>query len=164
VSDILSYADLNTQKLKKKHIPLQEIMITIKTIFAKAFRDKSVEFHCDNVPIVKADEVLLTRVFQNLISNALKFNVNQPPIINIKVKDIKNSWLFSVEDNGIGIQLNYQEKIFDLFERLHAKSKYGGSGIGLSLCKKIIEAHSGKIWVDSTLNVGSIFYFTLPRQ
>lgn len=163
VSDILRYADLNTQKIKKKNVSLPEIMITIKTIFEKAFRERSVVFQCDNLPVVKADEVLLTRVFQNLISNSLKFNVNQTPIIKIKAKDIKNSWLISFEDNGIGIHLDYQEKIFDLFERLHPKAKYDGSGIGLSLCKKIIEAHSGKIWVDSELNVGSTFHFTLPQ-
>jgi PAS domain S-box-containing protein len=164
VSDILRYAELNTQKIKKKDVPLHEIITTIKTIFEKAFRDKSVQFTCDRLPVVKADEVLITRVFQNLISNALKFNANQPPIINIKVKDIKNAWLIAVEDNGIGIHANYHEKIFDLFERLHTKSKYGGSGIGLSLCKKIVEAHSGKIWVYSALNIGSTFYFTLPKK
>ena len=106
---------------------------------------------------------LIARVFQNLISNSLKFNESDMPIIYISAKEKDSHFLFIIEDNGIGIQKNYHKKIFELFTRLHPRSKYTGAGIGLSISKKIIEAHGGKIWVKSTPNVGSQFFFTLPK-
>jgi PAS domain S-box-containing protein len=116
----------------------------------------------DPLPKVSGDEVQLTQLFQNLIANAIKFRGEKSPEIHISAKRNENDWIFSVKDNGIGIEPQYFERIFIIFKRLHNKQEYPGSGIGLALCKKIVERHGGKIWVESTLGKGSTFYFSIP--
>jgi signal transduction histidine kinase len=98
----------------------------------------------------------------NLISNALKFQRGEPPRIHVAARRQEKRWLFSVKDNGIGIEPDCHEKIFEIFTRLHSRSDFTGTGIGLATCKKIVEQHSGKIWVESVVGQGSTFYFTLP--
>lgn len=114
------------------------------------------------LPIVLADGSQLAQVFQNLIGNAIKFHGDQPPAVHVEARRDGNWWLFSVQDNGIGIAPEFGEKVFMIFQRLHAKDKYPGTGIGLAICKKIIDRHGGRIWVESALGQGATFYFTLP--
>jgi signal transduction histidine kinase len=116
----------------------------------------------DPMPKIKADGSQLTQLFQNLIQNAIKFKGDQKPAIHIGYQRQENSCLFSVQDNGIGIEPKYQNKIFEMFNRLHSKDKYEGSGVGLAVCRRIVERHGGKIWVESELGKGSTFYFTMP--
>lgn len=104
----------------------------------------------------------MVQLFQNLVGNALKFN-NKQPIINITWKEKNGSYLFSVKDNGIGIETQYFEKIFKIFQRLHIKEKFEGTGIGLALCKRIVERHGGQICADSTPGEGSTFYFSISK-
>ncbi|MBI2706993.1 MAG: PAS domain-containing protein [Proteobacteria bacterium] len=163
VNGILAYSQFGSPSLKMGFCSTQEIVNSIKMILEKKIKDKKAVIFSDPLPMVYGDRVLLTRVFQNLISNSLKFNENNKPIIHIKVKEKKRFWLFSVEDNGIGIDLKHHKVIFDLFKRLHTNSHYEGTGIGLSFCKKIIEAHGGEICVKSSLHEGSQFSFTLPK-
>jgi light-regulated signal transduction histidine kinase (bacteriophytochrome) len=106
----------------------------------------------------------LTQLFQNLIGNALKFKSESPPQIHVGVADAGAFWQFSVQDNGIGIEPQYFERIFQVFQRLHTRREYSGTGIGLAICKKIIERHGGRIWVESEMGRGSTFYFTLPKE
>ncbi len=113
------------------------------------------------LPKIKANHLEMTQLFQNLISNAIKYRNGAPPEINIEVQKKDNQWLFAVKDNGIGISPQYKERIFLMFQRLHAKSEYSGTGIGLAVCKKIVEHHGGKIWVDSEPGRGATFYFTI---
>ncbi len=116
------------------------------------------------LPDVQADEGQLTQLFQNLIANAIKFRKQDlPPKIEISANNETGRWIFCVEDNGIGISPEHFENIFGIFYRLHGKSEYPGSGIGLSLCKRIIERHGGEIWVKSTLGEGTRFFFTLSK-
>jgi len=115
----------------------------------------------DPLPEVMADNTQLAQVFQNLIVNGIKFHSEEAPKVHISAEKKSNEWQFSVRDNGIGIDPKYSEKIFEVFKRLHKKEEYPGTGIGLSICKKIIERHSGRIWVESELGKDSIFYFTL---
>ena len=109
-----------------------------------------------------ADKNQMLRVFQNLITNALKFQGDKSPEINISTQKGQTEWIFSISDNGIGIKLEHQKKIFEVFKRLHTREQYPGTGIGLSIVEKIIVHHGGRIWVESELGKGTTFYFTIP--
>jgi signal transduction histidine kinase len=111
---------------------------------------------------VDADETQLGQLLENLIGNALKFRSTQPPRIRLNASPRDGEWLFSVEDNGIGIDQQFADRIFQMFQRLHERGKYEGSGIGLAIAKKIVERHGGRIWFESELGIGTTFYFTLP--
>jgi signal transduction histidine kinase len=118
----------------------------------------------DSLPTVTADDSLLGQLFQNLIGNAIKFRGKEPPLIHISASRNGSGWTFSVRDNGIGVAPEYAERIFVIFQRLHSREEYPGTGIGLAVCKKIVEYHGGRIWVESELGKGATFYFTLPRE
>jgi PAS domain S-box-containing protein len=115
------------------------------------------------LPIVYGDAVLMTQLFQNLIANAIKFKSKEKPRIRIDCSDQQSHWLFSIRDNGIGIKPEYFNKIFIIFQRLHTREEFPGTGIGLSICKKIVERHGGKIWLESVMEKGSVFYFTILK-
>ncbi len=116
----------------------------------------------DDLPTLLADESQLLQVFQNLIGNAIKFRGADPPVIRVRASRVAQEWEFTVSDNGIGISPENAETIFVIFKRLHTRAEYPGNGIGLSICKKIIEHHGGKIWVEPGRGQGSTFKFTLP--
>ena len=119
-----------------------------------------------NLPETMADAGAIRSAIQNLISNALKFRGNQPPVIHVGVERNvdQNKWLFSIKDNGIGIEQKCAERIFLIFQRLHSRNDYPGTGIGLALCKRIVERHGGRIWLKSEPGKGSTFYFTIPQK
>ena len=117
----------------------------------------------DDLPHVRADETQISQVFQNLIANGVKFRKKSSnPHIHVSANHQNGNWCFSVKDNGIGIDTKYQDRVFVVFQRLHTRHEYPGTGIGLALCKRIIDRHGGKIWFESTLRQGTTFYFTLP--
>jgi light-regulated signal transduction histidine kinase (bacteriophytochrome) len=117
----------------------------------------------DELPRVVADEGQMVQLFQNLIMNGIKF-CKTSPRIHISVKEGNDHFLFSVKDNGIGIESQYFSKIFQIFQRLHPKDEYGGTGIGLAICKRIIDRHGGRIWVESKPGKGSVFLFTILKR
>jgi PAS domain S-box-containing protein len=116
----------------------------------------------DDLPDVVADRLQLAQLFQNLIGNALKFKGEEPPAVHVGAERHNGEWILEVRDNGIGIEPQYVDRIFDIFERLHSRERYDGTGIGLSICKKIVERHGGRIWVESDAGHGSAFRFTIP--
>jgi signal transduction histidine kinase len=115
------------------------------------------------LPVVMGDEDQLVQLFQNLIANAIKFRSGPGPRIVVSAEAEDGYWRFSVQDNGIGIGKDYFDRIFVMFQRLHSRSAYPGTGIGLAICKKIVERHGGRIWVESEPGQGTVFKFTLPR-
>ena len=116
------------------------------------------------MPTLNLYELEIRQLFQNLITNAIKFRkIDIPPLIRISAEQLKDKWKFAVSDQGIGIDPLYFEKVFELFQRLHAKNEYEGSGIGLANCKKIVQLHLGEIWVESIEGKGSTFYFTVAN-
>src|SRR5262249_52523091 len=116
----------------------------------------------DPLPTVYADSGQLIQLFQNLIGNGLKFRGPASPRIHVGAREKNGEWVLSVSDNGIGIEPQYFERIFVIFQRLHTREEYPGTGIGLALCKRIVERHGGRIWVESAPGQGATFYFTLP--
>lgn len=125
-------------------------------------KESNAEIKSDDLPELIADQTLISKLFQHLISNAIKFRTETPPKIRVSVEKLDSAYKFSVSDNGIGIQKEYFDKIFVIFQRLHAKNKYPGTGIGLALCKKIVEQHGGTLWVESEPDHGTTFHFTIP--
>jgi chemotaxis family two-component system sensor kinase Cph1 len=118
----------------------------------------------DPLPTVTADGIQMVQLFQNLIENGIKFHDQNQPQVHISAKEQDEDWLFSFRDNGIGIDPEYKDRIFLIFKRLHAKGEFAGTGVGLALCKKIVERHGGKIWVESEVGKGATFCFTIPTE
>jgi PAS domain S-box-containing protein len=165
ILDLLEYSRVMTKGEKFKETDATEALDTALFYLKGAIKDCNVEVTPDKLPTVMADQSQLTKVFQNLISNAIKFRKhNEPSKIHISARKDKekNEYVFSVQDNGIGMDPQYAERIFTIFQRLHTLDEYRGTGIGLSIVKRIIERHGGHVWVESELGKGSTFYFTLP--
>ncbi len=164
ILDLLEYSRIMTTGGKFIKIDPNEALNTALFYLKGLIEDCNVKITHDELPIIIADQGQLTKVFQNLISNSIKFSKpDEPPKIHISAELSENrEYIFSVRDNGIGMDPQYAERIFTIFQRLHTLDEYQGTGIGLAVVKRIIERHGGKIWVESELGVGSTFYFTIP--
>jgi signal transduction histidine kinase len=128
----------------------------------RSIQESEAEITSDPLPIVRGNATLLMHLFQNLIGNAIKFSRDEPPRVHISAAPSDQGWRFSVRDNGIGMDTKDLKKIFQVFQQLHAQDLFPGTGIGLAICKAIVERHGGEIWPESEKGVGSVFYFTLP--
>ena len=162
IKDLLAYSRVDTQGKKPVEINSEVVLKSVLDSLKVAIDENHAEIVCEKLPAVPADAGQLAQVFQNLIENALKFHSDRPPRIQIGAKRSNGSWQFHVEDNGIGINKQYGELVFQMFQRLHERGHYDGSGIGLSIAKKIVERHGGRIWFESETDKGSTFYFTMP--
>ncbi len=164
INDLLSYSRVTTRGEPFKNVDCYSVLGQAHLNLKKVIEENQAIIMNNGLPEVKADANQLVRVFQNLIANAIKFRKEETPVIRISAKQKDEEWIFSVQDNGIGIDQKHKDRIFIIFQRLHTRADYAGTGIGLAVCKRIINRHGGKIWVESEPGKGSTFYFTLPIQ
>jgi light-regulated signal transduction histidine kinase (bacteriophytochrome) len=163
INDLLAYSRVGTRGKPFELIDCNIVFRQARDNLAKAIEDSGAIIFQDPLPTVEGDEVQLIQLFQNLVANAIKFRGAEPPQIQVSAEPKGPEWVFAVNDNGIGIAPEHQERIFSIFQRLHQRSEYPGTGIGLAICKKIVERHGGRIWVESQIGKGSTFYFTIPE-
>lgn len=164
ITDLLAYSRAGRDNAEMARIDCNEVLGKVVAAMSTTIESNGAGITYDNLPVVAGTEISFIQLFQNLVGNALKFRSSMPPVIHIGVGQNNNHWIFCVRDNGIGIEPQYKDRIFQIFQRLHSKHEYPGTGIGLSICKKIVENYGGKIWVESEAGKGSAFYFTLPRE
>jgi len=164
INDVLVYSRVDTQGKKFIPVDMGEVMPKVLDILGVTIEDTKAEITIDPLPTIKADESQMMQVMQNLLANALKFHGPDRPVIHISSSQGDKEWTFSVKDNGIGLDMVDAEKIFQMFQRLHSREEYPGTGIGLSLTKKIVERHGGSIWVESRKGEGATFFFTIPTE
>jgi PAS domain S-box-containing protein len=162
INDLLEFSRVATRAKEPEPTDCEFLFNQVMSDLEIFIKENKATVSHDSLPEVMADNTQLAQVLQNLITNGIKFHSKEPPKIHFSAKKKTNEWVFSVHDNGIGIDPQYSEKIFEVFKRLHKKEEYPGTGIGLAICKKIVERHGGRIWVESELGKGSTFYFTLP--
>ncbi len=165
IDDMLSYSRVTTRAKPFQLTSFEAIVQKAMSNLRMSILENKALISTDSLPSLRVDESQMVQLFQNLIGNAIKFHTDQPPEIHISARQENNEWIFTVKDNGIGIDPRYFERIFVIFQRLHSKrSAYPGTGIGLAICKKVIERHGGNIWVESAPNAGATFYFSLPAS
>jgi PAS domain S-box-containing protein len=164
IGDLLSYSRVGTKGKAMEPTDPGEAVKNALTNLQASIEESGAIIQVDPLPTVRADAVQLTQLYQNLIANAIKFQSDKPPAIHVGARREQDAWLFWVRDNGIGIEPQYAERIFMIFQRLHTRKAYPGTGIGLAICKRIVERHGGSIWVESQPGQGSTFYFTLPDK
>ena len=164
IEDLLAYSHVGTRGKELRPVQAQIVLDKALVNLRAAVEHSGAAITHDPLPEVNADDTQLAQLLQNLIANAIKFrNKDEAPRIHVGAEDAGDEWRFSVGDNGIGIEAQYFERIFMVFQRLHTRDEYPGTGIGLAICKKVIDRHGGRIWVESAPGKGSKFYFTLPK-
>jgi PAS domain S-box-containing protein len=163
IQDLLAFSRVGAKGNVFTDVSLEEAFANaLKNLHSPVEETNAIVTH-DTLPIVKADLPQMIQLFQNLLQNAIKFHGLRRPEVHVTALQKDNDWVIGMRDNGIGIDQKYFERIFLIFQRLHTRSQYSGTGIGLSVCKKIVERHGGSIWVESTPGVGSTFYFSIPK-
>ena len=162
IDDLLEYSRVKSQLAEFENVDLEKIFDLVVNNLSMTISENNVDVTHKPLPMIFADQNQMLQVFQNLITNAIKFQGKKSPEIKISAQKGQKEWTFSVTDNGIGIKPEHQKQIFDVFKRLHTRDEYPGTGIGLSIVQKIITHHGGRIWVESELGKGSTFYFTIP--
>ncbi len=164
IDDMLEYSRIDLAIEKCTLVDMNQVVNKAISNLNVAIEEAQAVIELDNLSTITADEHRMVQLMQNLLSNAIKFRGKERPRIHISCSNGGSYWQFSVQDNGIGIDMQYAEKIFELFRRLNNKEEYPGTGIGLSIAKKIVEQHEGRIWVESEIGKGSTFYFTIPTS
>jgi PAS domain S-box-containing protein len=164
IADLLSFSRVGSRGGAFEPVALEKVLERTLANLEAAIEESGAEVTHDPLPTVTADPVQLGQLFQNLVGNAVKFRGDAAPKVHVSAERTGGEWKLGVHDNGIGIEPEYLERIFVIFQRLHGRGEYPGTGIGLAICKKIVERHGGRIWVESEPGKGSTFYFTLPAR
>ena len=165
IMDLLEYSRTGSNKDSPSETDMNELVTDLLSVLGNSIKEQDAAIEVDNLPVLPhTSRVQMFQLMQNLLGNALKYHGNEKLLIKISVKDEAKQWIFSVKDNGIGIDPKFSEKIFVIFQRLHGRDEFSGTGIGLAICKKIVEKLGGEIWVESEPGVGSTFYFSVPKS
>lgn len=162
ISDLLTYAKLGSKALAPQQVDMNEVVRKVIGDLQVVVSESGARVERHNLPLVFADGTQMGQLLQNLVANGIKFRGGNEPKLDIGANRISGGWMFYVRDNGIGFDMQFQERIFLIFQRLHGRDEYAGTGLGLAVCKRIVERHGGKIWAESKPGEGSTFYFTLP--
>ena len=162
INDLLAYSRVGTREVAAEPTEVEAVLERVLAMLGPAIADAGAAVTHDPLPTVRADAVQIGQLLQNLVANAIKFHGPQAPRVHVGAARGEDEWVFSVRDNGIGIAPEYQERIFIIFQRLHSRAEYPGTGIGLAICKKIVERHGGRIWLESAPGGGTTFFFTIP--
>lgn len=163
ISDLLDYSRVATKEQKFDKVDSGAVLSQVLRILDLSISESGAVITATDLPVITADEIQLGQLFQNLLSNAIKFRGDKPPRIHIEALEQPDAWLFSFRDEGIGVAPANQQRIFQVFQRAHARDEYPGTGIGLAICKRIVERHGGRIWVEAEEGKGSTFFFTLAK-
>ena len=164
IDDLLAYSRIGKREEKLVSIDLQNVVEDILEDLSITIEEKQATIEYRDLPTIKGNLTEIRQLLQNLISNSLKFTCDRAPEIKIKAVRQEDNWLFSIQDNGIGIETRFYDKIFQMFQRLHSSSNYEGTGIGLAICHKVVTSHGGEIWLESQIGEGTTFFFTLPES
>jgi light-regulated signal transduction histidine kinase (bacteriophytochrome) len=177
IEDLLAFSRVGTRGQQFQLVDCNQVLQDVLRSLKLAIDESGAVVTYGSLPTILGDRGQIHQVVQNLLANALKFRTDTPPYVHISAAhhaggstlagpgaEDSPSWVFAVQDNGIGIDHQYAERIFDIFQRLHSRAQYSGTGIGLAICKKIVERHGGRIWVESTLGHGATFRFRLPDR
>ena len=164
IEGLLAYSRVGSQGRQLSEVDFDAAAQEAIQNLSTAITEADAEIAGGPLPRISADHTQVVQLFQNLIANAIKFRGETRPIVQIRAERRADEWLFSVSDNGIGIAPEHRARIFVIFQKLHPPHEYAGTGVGLAICKRIVERHSGKIWVESEPGLGSTFYFTFPAR
>lgn len=164
IVDLLTFSRVSRRDITFKPLEMKSAVENAVDNLFPAIEQAKAKITVGPLPVLRADETQMTLLFQNLIGNAVKYRSNKQPEIHIEAERKNENWVFSVSDNGIGIDPKYHETIFQIFQRLFTREEHSGTGIGLALCKRILERHGGRIWVESKPGEGSTFFFTVPDR
>ncbi|HEY4786563.1 MAG TPA: ATP-binding protein, partial [Bacteroidales bacterium] len=162
INDLLAFSRIQTRGKEFSDVDMHEVLAKVMYNLNVKIQEKNALVTIDELPVVFADEGQMVQLFQNLVGNAIKFSAGTP-VVHISSQEENDHFIFSVKDNGIGIEKQYFERIFQIFQRLQPKDEYEGTGIGLAICKRVVERHGGRIWVESELDKGTTFYFTIRK-
>ncbi len=163
IIDLLEYSKIDTKGKEFAPVNMNEVLDGVKKMLKAPIHENKAEIMAEPLPTISADVLQMAQLVQNLVGNAIKFHGPKPPKVRISVSESATEWTFAVKDNGIGIDPKNNKKLFQMFNRLHTRKEYSGTGIGLAISKKIVERHGGRIWVESDGKNGSTFLFTIPR-
>jgi light-regulated signal transduction histidine kinase (bacteriophytochrome) len=162
IQDLLKYSRLDSTKEDLELVDIKKVVNEVLDVLQNNIKESGAKVVVQSLPTIRTNPTLFHQIMLNLLSNAIKYRGDDQPQIEVGCKYENNHWVFYVNDNGVGIDPKHFEKIFIVFQRLHSKTQYPGTGIGLAICKKIVEKLGGTIWVDSQPKTGSAFYFSLP--
>jgi chemotaxis family two-component system sensor kinase Cph1 len=164
INDLLEYSRIGNQEREFEYLQSEQLLKTVLMNLKPTIEDTNAIITHDPLPLIFANEQMMIQLFQNIISNSIKYHGEKNPEIHISADNVNDEYIFAIKDNGIGIDQNHLERIFIIFKRLHTREEYEGTGIGLAIVQKIVQKHRGKMWVESELGKGTTFYFTIPNR